>query len=129
MEVREWKYRKKSVGGGLVCKLSGVQSSSQERSSRGSCSTFQARVVLPHKLAALLLNMCGFLVVVVVCVCFCLFIGWCVLGGGVHACVRAHVYVCVCMCVCVFVCVYIYIYTHSKNHKRASKNPALRGQS
>ena len=21
MEVREWKYRKKSVGGGLVCKL------------------------------------------------------------------------------------------------------------
>ena len=32
-EYREWKHHKKSIAGGLVCKLSGVQSDRRERSS------------------------------------------------------------------------------------------------
>ena len=38
-EDKELKYQKKSVAGGLVCKLSGVQSSRQERQRRGCCGT------------------------------------------------------------------------------------------
>ena len=38
-EDREWNYQKKSVAGTLVCKLSGVQSSTQKRSSWGGRST------------------------------------------------------------------------------------------
>ena len=35
----EWKYQKKSIAGGLVCRLSGAQSTRLEWSVWGSCST------------------------------------------------------------------------------------------
>ena len=35
---RKWTYQKKSIGGGLVCKRSGVQSGRQERSGYGNYS-------------------------------------------------------------------------------------------